>query len=86
MIDRETATQIVVAGGAVVLFIAVAAYVSSSFGAENHLTEAGGFALVGGVAVFVVLTTIAGLWLARKEFEDAAEAAEDGTDGANGTS
>jgi len=83
MIDRETATQIVVAGGAVALFIAVAAYVSASFGAENHLTETGGFVLVGGVAVFVLVTTVAGLWLARKEFEDAAEAAGEGANGAS---
>jgi hypothetical protein len=75
MLDRETTLQIGVSAGAVGIFIALAAFVAANFGTNNHLSESGGFVLVGGVALFVLVTTVAGLWLARQEFEDA-EAAD----------
>jgi hypothetical protein len=73
MLDRETTLQIGVSAGAVGLFIALAAVVSLSFGAENHLSASGGFALVGGVGLFVIVATLGGLWLSRQEFEDESE-------------
>jgi len=70
MLDRETTMQIAVSAGAVGIFVALAAVVAGNYGANNHLSQVGGFALVGGVAVFVLVTTAAGLWLARQEFEE----------------
>lgn len=81
MLDRETTLQIGVSAGAVGVFIALAAVVSSNYGVNNHLSLSGGFALVGGVAVFVIVATIGGLWLARQDFDDA-DGDGDAADGA----
>lgn len=70
MLDRETTLQIAVASIGVGAFVVLAALVSSNFGSNNHLSVSGGFALVGGVALFVVVTTIGGLWLSRQDFEE----------------
>lgn len=84
MLDRETTTQIVVSVGAVAIFVALAAYVSGAYGTDNHLTQTGGMALVGGIAAFVLIVTVAGLWLAHQEFEDVSEEPEGDGDAADG--
>jgi small neutral amino acid transporter SnatA (MarC family) len=60
-IDRETLYQVIVSAGAVALFIAVAAVVTT--------TEQNGLALVGTIALFIVLMAVAGLWLERQDFD-----------------
>ena len=60
-IDRETLYQVIVSAGAVALFIAVAAVVTTS--------EQNGLALVGAIALFIVLMAVAGLWLERQDFD-----------------
>ena len=72
MIDRETTLQVGVSVGAVVMFIAVALYASSAYGQNGHVSEMGGFVLVGAIGAFVLLIAIAGFWLSRQEFEDTA--------------
>ena len=72
MIDRETALQVAVSLGAVLVFIATAIFASATFGENGHLSEMGGFVLVGAIATFVLIIAIAGFWLSRQEFEESA--------------
>jgi len=72
MIDRETSLQVGVSAGAVAMFIAAALYASSTYGQNGHLSEMGGYVLVGAIAAFVLIIAIAGMWLSRQDFEDAA--------------
>jgi len=67
-VDRETVYQLLLAGGAVALFIAGAVYVSSNYGTNGNLTAEGGTMLVGVLGAFVLLMLGAGLFLERKEF------------------
>ena len=72
MIDRETALQVGVSLGAVLMFIGAALFASSAYGENGHLSETGGYVLVGAIAGFVLFIAIAGFWLSRQEFEDSA--------------
>ena len=67
-VDRETVHQLLLAGGAVALFIAGALYVSSNYGTNGNLSAEGGTMLVATLGFFIVLMLGAGLWLERKEF------------------
>lgn len=72
-VDRETVYQLVLAGGAVALFIAAAVYVSSEYGhhtAEGtvNLTQEGGMVLVATLGLFILLMLGAGLLLERTDF------------------
>lgn len=67
-LDRETQLQIVVSTIGVAFFIAAAVYVSSMYTVNGGLSEQGGIALVGVIGLFVVVMTIAGLWLERQNF------------------
>lgn len=69
MIDRETVMQVGVSGGAVVMFVAIALYASSTYGENGHLDQTGGYVLVGAIAAFIVGIAIAGFWLSRQDFE-----------------
>jgi len=69
-LDAETVWQIIVAFGAVAIFLGVAVIVSGRFSANGNLTPTGGLALVGSIAVFVIVMALAGLWLERQDFED----------------
>ena len=67
-VDRETVYQLLLAGGAVALFIAGAVYVSSNYGTNGNLTGEGGMMLVGVLGFFILLMLGAGLFLERTEF------------------
>ena len=67
-VDRETVYQLVLAGGAVALFIAGSLYVGSTYGTNGDLTAEGGTMLVAVLGFFVVLMLAAGLYLERQEF------------------
>ena len=70
MLDQETIWQIGVATGAVVVFLAIAIAVSSVFSANGNISAMGGMALVGAIAAFILLLSVAGLWLERKNFDE----------------
>lgn len=67
-VDRETVYQLLLAGGAVALFIAGALYVSSNYGTNGNLNTEGGVMLVGVLGFFILLMLGAGLFLERTEF------------------
>lgn len=67
-VDRETVYQLVLAGGAVALFILGTVYVAATYGTNGNLTQQGGMILVATIGAFVVLMLGAGLWLERQEF------------------
>ena len=69
-VDRETAYQLLLAGGAVGLFIAGALYVGTTYGTNGNLTAEGGTVLVGTIGAFVVLMLAAGLFLERLDFSE----------------
>ena len=62
-IDAEMRRKIAVSVAAVGVFIALVVYVGSQYTTEHHLTETGGYALVGVVTLFVVLMAVVGLFL-----------------------
>lgn len=64
-IDAEMRRKIAVSVGAVGVFIALVVAVGSQYTTNHHLTEPGGYALVGIVALFVVLMALVGLFLDR---------------------
>lgn len=66
-IERETLVEIVVSVGAVGLFVAAIITIGVTFGEEGHLDEAGGLALVGAIALFIVLMTVVGYWFSGRE-------------------
>lgn len=67
-VDRETVHQLLLAGGAVGLFIAGAVVVASRYGTNGNLSPEGGMVLVGTIGFFIVLMLGAGLWLERQEY------------------
>ena len=67
-VDRETVHQLLLAGGAVALFIAGALFVSSNYRTNGNLSAEGGMMLVGTLGFFIVLMLGAGLWLERNEY------------------
>lgn len=67
-VDRETVHQLLLAGGAVTLFIAGAVFVGSNYGTNGDLTAEGGTMLVATIGFFILLMLGAGLWLERQEF------------------
>lgn len=69
-VDRETVYQILLAGGAVGLFIAGAVFVGSTYRTNGNITSQGGMALVATIGAFVVLMLGAGLLLERQEFDE----------------
>ena len=64
-IERETLTEIVVATGAVGLFIAVLLTVGAQF-EQGGFTGEGAYLLIGSIAFFVVLMGVVGYWLAGR--------------------
>lgn len=65
-IEQETLRDIVVSAGAVGLFVALLAWVGTTYG-ENGLTETGALAVVGVIVFFVLLMTGIGVWMAYQE-------------------
>lgn len=63
--EEDTAIEIAVSVGAVVLFVVAVVWVSSSFGV-NGLDETGALALVGVVFGFTLLMTAVGYVLAGR--------------------
>jgi uncharacterized membrane protein len=64
-LERETLVEIGVSVVAVVLFVAVVAYVGAAYGG-NNLTHQGATMLVGAVVGFVLLMTVVGVALDRQ--------------------
>ena len=62
-IDAEMRRKIAVSVGAVGVFIALVVVVGSQYTNDHHLNEIGGYALVGIVALFVVLMALVGLFI-----------------------
>lgn len=62
-IERETLIEIVVATGAVGLFIAVLLTVGAQF-EQGGFTGEGAYLLIGSIAFFVILMAVVGYWLA----------------------
>lgn len=67
-VDSETVHQLLLAGGAVGLFIAGALYVSSNYEVNGSLSGEGGTMLVGVLGFFILLMLGAGLLLERREY------------------
>jgi uncharacterized membrane protein len=65
-LDRETVTEIVVAVGGVLLFIATLVVVGLTF-KNDGFSETGGLVLVGLVAGFIVVFTGIGWWLSIRQ-------------------
>ncbi len=65
-LDRETVTEIVVAVGGVLLFIATLVVVGLTFN-NDGFSETGGLVLVGLVAGFIVVFTGIGWWLSGRQ-------------------
>jgi uncharacterized membrane protein len=65
-LDRETVTEIVVAVGGVLLFIATLVVVGLTF-KNDGFSETGGLVLVGLVAGFIVVFTGIGWWLSSRQ-------------------
>jgi uncharacterized membrane protein len=65
-LDRETVTEIVVAVGGVLLFIATLVVVGLTFN-NDGFSETGGLVLVGLVAGFIVVFTGIGWWLSSRQ-------------------
>ncbi len=68
-VDRETVYQLLLAGGAVGLFIAGSLFVSTTYGPDGTLTAEGGLMLVATIGLFVVVMLGAGIWLERQDFQ-----------------
>lgn len=67
-IERETLLQIVVATVGVAVFTAAAVYAASTYTVDDALSAQGGIAVVGAIGLFIVVMTVAGLWLERQNF------------------
>jgi hypothetical protein len=67
-LDRETIMQIALSTAAVLLFIAGAVFVGTSYRMNGSLSQEGGVVLVAIIGAFVVLMLGAGLWLERQDF------------------
>jgi hypothetical protein len=71
--DEETRYQILIAVSGVVVFIVAAVVVGMMYGqdggAVTAMTPTGGLALVGTVALFILVMAGLGVWLERQEFE-----------------
>jgi len=65
-IEQETLRDIAVSVGAVGLFVALLAFVGTTYG-DNGLTETGALAVVGVIVFFVFLMTGIGVWMAYQE-------------------
>jgi uncharacterized membrane protein len=65
-LDRETVTEIVVAVGGVLLFIATLVVVGLTF-KNDGFSETGGLVLVGLVAGFILVFTGIGWWLSSRQ-------------------
>lgn len=63
-IDEEMRRKIAVSVAAVAVFIGLVFSIGTTFGGSG-LTETGGLALVGSIAVFVALMAVVGTYLAR---------------------
>ena len=64
-IDAEMRRKIAVSVAAVGVFIALVVVVGSLYTTEHHLTETGGYALVGVITLFVLAMAVIGLFLDR---------------------
>ena len=67
-VDRETVHQLILAGGAVAIFIATTVFVGTTYGSGDTIRTEGGPMLVATIGLFVVLMLGAGLWLERQDF------------------
>jgi len=65
-IEQETLRDIAVSVGAVGLFVALLAFVGTTYG-DNGLTETGALGVVGVIVFFVFLMTGIGVWMAYQE-------------------
>ena len=71
--DAETRYQVLIAVGGVLVFIVAAVLVGVTYGENGNsvtaMTPTGGIALVGTVALFILVMAGLGVWLERQEFE-----------------
>jgi hypothetical protein len=65
-LDAEARRQIVLAVGAVGFFIALIVAIGTAFSGEA-LATTGALALVGAIALFVLVMGVVGIYLARRE-------------------
>ncbi len=71
-VDPEMVRQIVLSAGAVALFVVAAVFVGRTYAGSapgTDLAPTGGLALVGVLAGFILLMTLAGIWLERQDFD-----------------
>ncbi|MFB6083363.1 MAG: hypothetical protein ABEJ94_03865 [Halorientalis sp.] len=66
-IERETVVEAGVSFAAVLVFVAAVVVVGMIFGTDGSLTGTGGLAVLGAVALFVVVMTLVGYWLSFQE-------------------
>jgi hypothetical protein len=67
-IEREALVEAGVGTGAVAVFVAMVYAISQSYATNGTLQAQGGLAIVGSIALFVVVLTLAGFWLEGQEF------------------
>lgn len=67
-IERGAIAEALIGAGALVVFVAAVYWVSQTYATNSDLGPQGGLAVVGSIALFIVVLTIAGFWLDRQEF------------------
>lgn len=68
-LDRETIYQVLVSIGAVAVFVGAAIAVTELFSTNGNISGQGGLALLGAIVLFILVISVAGLWLERQEFD-----------------
>ncbi|MDG5777469.1 hypothetical protein VB773_04280 [Haloarculaceae archaeon H-GB2-1] len=67
-IEREALVEAGIGAGAVAVFVVAIYVISQSYATNGDLLPQGGLAIVGSIALFVVVLTLAGFWLEQQEF------------------
>jgi hypothetical protein len=71
-VDAEMVRQLALSAVATLIFIVAAVVVSSTYAGSatgTDLAPTGGLALIGVLAGFILVMALAGVWLARQDFD-----------------
>lgn len=67
---QEIIHQVLSLGGSVLLFIAAAVVISTTFDDANGMGPTGGLAMIGAIVGFVVLLAVLGLWINSNDYDE----------------
>ena len=80
MVERRTVAELVISAASILVFIAGAYVVSSTYAAPRNssfngsvppsVVPEGGLALVGVIGLFIVVVAVAGLFMYSQDFDD----------------